>query len=365
MQFLTQRANMNCYNEIIDSNFKIYLEFTCNNDNNNAIVIPWSEIGRSENIKLRLIQKIEWPINHSDTFNRLGIEPTFGLLLMAHLVRCGKTILVQALVCESRMNAICVKGPSIYSKYFGETENVIRNLFKTSRKISLCIIFFDEMDSIAAKRDTFNRLGIEPTFGLLLMAHLVRCGKTILVQALVCESRMNAICVKGPSIYSKYFGETENVIRNLFKTSRKISLCIIFFDEMDSIAAKRGEVDYEDRSVVNGRVLSTLLNEMDGIQELKDVLVIGCTNRSDRIDDAILRPGRIDQLLYVGFPTKQDQINICKVILQRIAINQNETNFDKLTDEFEEFTNNNNNNNDNDDCNTIVMDLRICAYLSI
>ncbi|RHZ61004.1 hypothetical protein Glove_350g123 [Diversispora epigaea] len=316
----------------------------------------WSEIGGYDNIKLRLKQIIDWPINHSDTFNRLGIKPTSGLLLYGPS-GCGKTILVQALVCESRMNAICVKGPSIYSKYFGETENVIRNLFKTARKISPCIIFFDEMDSIAAKRDwpinhsdTFNRLGIKPTSGLLLYGPS-GCGKTILVQALVCESRMNAICVKGPSIYSKYFGETENVIRNLFKTARKISPCIIFFDEMDSIAAKRGW-DYEDSSGVNERVLSTLLNEMDGIQELKDVLVIGCTNRPDRIDDAILRPGRIDQLLYVGYPTKQDQINICKVISQRMAINQDEIDFDKLTDELEEFTNNNNNDNDNDNnCN--------------
>ncbi|CAG8756403.1 15719_t:CDS:2, partial [Acaulospora morrowiae] len=159
--------------------------------------------------------------------------------------------------------------------------------------------------------DTYARLGLKPTSGLLLYGPS-GCGKTILVQALVYESRMNVICVKGPSICSKYFGETENIIRNLFKTARKISPCIIFFDEIDSIASRRDWNDEEGNVGVGERVLSTLLNEMDGIQELNDVLVIGCTNRPDRIDDALVRPGRIDQSLYVGLPNKDERTDILK-----------------------------------------------------
>ncbi|CAG8481648.1 2396_t:CDS:10 [Funneliformis mosseae] len=136
------------------------------------------------------------------------------------------------------------------------------------------------------KHEAYKRLGVEPPSGILLYG----CGKSIMVQALATESYMNVICINGPKIYSKYLGETENAIRNLFKRARQIIPCIVFIDELDSIASRR-EFGSDGTNRINERVLSTLLNEMDGIQELKQVFVIGCTNRPDQIDDALLRPG--------------------------------------------------------------------------
>ncbi|KAM3589631.1 hypothetical protein VKS41_000489 [Umbelopsis sp. WA50703] len=167
--------------------------------------------------------------------------------------------------------------------------------------------------------ETYATLGISPPSGLLLYGPS-GCGKSLLVQALASESTMNVINVKGPEVFSKYLGETEAVIRNLFATAKRVSPCIVFIDEMDSIACKRGWDSGEGGNSVNERVLSTLLNEMDGVEGRTGVFVIGCTNRPDQIDDAILRPGRLDLLLHVDLPTRQDRQHIIQGIMSQMAI---------------------------------------------
>jgi transitional endoplasmic reticulum ATPase len=124
-----------------------------------------------------------------------------------------------------------------------------------------------------------------------------------------------------PEIFSKYLGETENKLRKLFATAKRISPCIVFIDEMDAIGTKRG-FDSADSGGggVNERVLSTLLNEMDGVEGRQGVVVIGCTNRPDQIDDAMLRPGRLDQLVYVGLPTLEDRVDIIKTLMKNISV---------------------------------------------
>ncbi|KAF9121105.1 hypothetical protein BGX30_002779 [Mortierella sp. GBA39] len=171
--------------------------------------------------------------------------------------------------------------------------------------------------------ETFKRIGVRPPMGLLLYGPS-GCGKTMLVQTLASESNMNFIPIKGPEIFSKYLGETEATLRRLFAMARQIAPCILFFDEMDSIGAKRGWGGDGDSSAgtngVNERVLSTLLNEMDGVEERTGVFVIGCTNQPRAIDDALLRPGRLDQLVYVGYPSLKDREEIIATIGERIPL---------------------------------------------
>ncbi|KAI7895987.1 P-loop containing nucleoside triphosphate hydrolase protein [Mucor mucedo] len=169
------------------------------------------------------------------------------------------------------------------------------------------------------KPEVFTKLGIKPPSGLLLYGPS-GCGKTALVQALVSESMMNIISIKGPEIFSKYLGETENKLRKIFATAKRISPCIVFIDEMDAIGTKRGFDSGESSGGVNERVLSTLLNEMDGVEGRQGVVVIGCTNRPDQIDDAILRPGRLDQLVFVGLPTLEDRVDIIKTLMKKISV---------------------------------------------
>lgn len=170
------------------------------------------------------------------------------------------------------------------------------------------------------KPEVFTKLGIKPPSGLLLYGPS-GCGKTALVQALVSESMMNVISIKGPEIFSKYLGETENKLRKLFATAKRISPCIVFIDEMDAIGTKRGfDANDGGGGGVNERVLSTLLNEMDGVEGRQGVVVIGCTNRPDQIDDAIIRPGRLDQLVYVGLPTLKDRIDIINTLMRKVRV---------------------------------------------
>ncbi|KAF9183212.1 hypothetical protein BGZ51_004173 [Haplosporangium sp. Z 767] len=169
--------------------------------------------------------------------------------------------------------------------------------------------------------ETFKRMGVKPPMGLLLYGPS-GCGKTMLIQVLASESKMNFIPIKGPEIFSKYLGETEATLRRLFAMARQIAPCILFFDEMDSIGAKRGWGGDADTGSngINERVLSTLLNEMDGVEERTGVFIVGCTNQPRAMDDALLRPGRLDQLIYVGYPALQDRKEIIETISKRIPL---------------------------------------------
>jgi len=157
--------------------------------------------------------------------------------------------------------------------------------------------------------DVFKRLGIRPPRGILLYGP-PGTGKTLLAKAVATESEANFISVKGPEVLSKWVGESEKAVREIFRKARETAPCIIFFDELDSIAPRRGL--HPDAGVTD-RIVNQLLTEMDGLQTLKGVVVIGATNRPDILDPALLRPGRFDRLLYVPPPDLEARYQIFKI----------------------------------------------------
>ncbi len=155
----------------------------------------------------------------------------------------------------------------------------------------------------------FNYTHIKAPKGILLHG-LPGTGKTMIAKAVASESNANFISIKGPELLSKWVGESESGIREIFKKARQAAPCIIFFDEMDAIAPRRGKgADTQ----VTERTVSQLLTEMDGIEELKGVTVLAATNRMDMIDPALLRPGRFDLIIEVSPPGKQELLEIFKV----------------------------------------------------
>ncbi|MBI3326271.1 MAG: AAA family ATPase, partial [Nitrospinae bacterium] len=136
-------------------------------------------------------------------------------------------------------------------------------------------------------------------------------GKTLLAKALATESEVNFIAVKGPGLLSKYVGESERAVREIFKKARQAAPCILFLDELDAMAPTRGGLGGDAH--VTERVISQLLTELDGIEELRGVVVLGATNRLDIIDPALLRPGRFDLLLEVPVPDRASRLQILEV----------------------------------------------------
>jgi len=161
--------------------------------------------------------------------------------------------------------------------------------------------------------ELFKKAQCRPPKGILLSGP-PGCGKTLLVKAMASESQINFIGVKGPELMSKYVGESEKAIRNLFQKARQASPCIIFFDEIDAMFTTRQSGDHS--SNVSERMVSQLLTQLDGIEELKGILIIGATNRPDMIDPAILRPGRFDERIQVDLPDQTERQKIFKVHLK-------------------------------------------------
>jgi AAA family ATPase len=165
--------------------------------------------------------------------------------------------------------------------------------------------------------ESFVRLGIRPPRGVLLFGP-PGCSKTLMAKAVATESRMNFIAVKGPELFSKFVGESEKAVAAVFKRARAAAPSIVFFDEVDAMATKRGGGDAG--SHVTDRVLVQLLTEMDGVATRFDrqVVVIAATNRPDLLDPALLRPGRFDRLVYVALPDEAARREIFRVHLARM-----------------------------------------------
>jgi transitional endoplasmic reticulum ATPase len=456
----------------------------------------YEDIGGLHEEIQRIREMVELPLRHPELFQRLGIEPPKGVLLHGP-PGCGKTLLARAVASESEANFFSINGPEIMSKFYGESEARLREMFQQAQKNSPSIIFIDELDAIAPKREevtgeverrvvaqllalmdglagrgnlivigatnrpgaldpalrrpgrfdreveigvpdkdaryeilqihtrgmpltesvdlkklaamthgytgadlaalgretamkalrrylpeinleeervppnvlekmeirmedftnaykeitptamrevyvevptvhwdqvggledvkeelreavewplknpeVFSRMGIRPPKGVLLFGP-PGCGKTLLARAVATESEANFITIKGPEVFSKWVGESEKAIREVFRKGRMAAPAVIFFDEIDSIVPRRG-MGYGD-SGVTGRVISQLLTEMDGIISLEDIVVIAATNRPDIVDPAILRPGRFDRLIYVPEPQQKARLEILKL----------------------------------------------------
>jgi transitional endoplasmic reticulum ATPase len=156
----------------------------------------------------------------------------------------------------------------------------------------------------------FKKLGIKPPKGVLMYGP-PGCGKTLLAKAVANESEANFILVKGPELISKWVGESEKGIRGIFKKAKQSSPTIIFFDEIDAIATRRGSS--QGSTQVTERVVNQMLTEMDGLEELNDVVVIAATNRPDMVDPGLLRPGRFDRIIMTPVPDKEARLEIFKI----------------------------------------------------
>ncbi|MEX0932801.1 MAG: CDC48 family AAA ATPase [Candidatus Pacearchaeota archaeon] len=453
--------------------------------------------GLTEEIK-KIREMVELPMKHPEIFDKLGIEAPKGVLLHG-TPGTGKTLLAKAVANESDANFILLNGPEIMSKFYGESEKKIRDIFEEAEKTAPTIIFIDEIDAIASKREetmgeverrvvsqiltmmdglksrgkvivigatnrvnaldpalrrpgrfdreiainvpdkegrlsilkihtrgmpldkdvnldelaatthgfvgadleslskeaamsvlrkylpkmkldgaekipqnileklivkhddfmnalrtvrpsamrevlveipnitweqvgglgevkqelkeavewpmkyaeSFKRIGIRPSRGILLYGP-PGTGKTLLAKAVAKESGANFIQVKGPSLLSMWVGKSEEGVRKIFERARQVAPCVVFFDEIDSLAGRRGLGD-SGGSKVTERVLNQLLAEMDGLEDLKDILIVGATNRPDMLDPALLRPGRFDKILLVSSPEEPGRESILNI----------------------------------------------------
>ncbi len=182
------------------------------------------------------------------------------------------------------------------------------------------------------RRKQLSDLGIKPPKGVLLYGP-PGTGKTLLAKAVAKESEANFIAVKGPELLSKWLGESEKAIREVFKKARQASPSIIFFDEIDAIASNRSSNDSNRNSE---KVVNQLLTEMDGMEELNDIVVIAATNRPDVMDTALLRPGRFDRIVLVGVPDKKARESIFKIKLDKMSC-ASDVNLSKLVDKTDGY----------------------------
>ena len=160
-------------------------------------------------------------------------------------------------------------------------------------------------------REQFDSLGLPQSSGVLLVGP-PGCGKTLVAKAIANEAGINFISVKGPELLNMYVGESERAVRSVFLRAKNSRPCVIFFDEVDSLAPKRSSGSSDGGS--SSRVVNQLLTELDGVEGREGVWIMAATNRPDILDPAVLRPGRLDKILYVGFPAAQDRVEILRAI---------------------------------------------------
>jgi len=163
--------------------------------------------------------------------------------------------------------------------------------------------------------ELFKKVGISAPCGVLLWGP-PGCGKTLLAKAVANESRANFMSVKGPELLNKYVGESERAVRQVFARARASSPCVIFFDELDALVPRRDD----SLSESSARLVNTLLTELDGLDERREVYVIAATNRPDMIDPAMCRPGRLDKLLYVDLPSPDERVEIISTLTRNVPL---------------------------------------------
>ncbi|KAJ1625898.1 cell division control protein 48-like protein E-like protein [Pavlovales sp. CCMP2436] len=351
--------------------------------------VGYDDIGGVRKQLAQIRELVELPLRHPQLFKSIGVKPPRGILMFGP-PGSGKTLIARAVANETGAFFFLINGPEIMSKLAGESESNLRKAFEEAEKNSPAIIFIDEIDSIAPKREKtqgeverrivsqlltlmdglksrahvvvigatnrpnsidtalrrfgrfdrevdigvpdengrleypvefpekFEKFGMQPSKGVLFYGP-PGCGKTMLAKAIANECQANFISIKGPELLTMWFGESEANVRELFDKARGAAPCVLFFDELDSIARARGSSG-GDAGGAGDRVINQILTEMDGMGAKKSVFIIGATNRPDIIDPAVLRPGRLDQLIYIPLPDEGSRSNILKAVLRKSPI---------------------------------------------
>jgi len=168
--------------------------------------------------------------------------------------------------------------------------------------------------------EMFEKFGMSPSHGVLFYGP-PGCGKTLMAKAVASECQANFISIKGPELLTMWFGESEANVRDVFNKARQAAPCVLFFDELDSIAQTRGS-SLGDAGGASDRVMNQLLTEMDGMQAKKSVFIVGATNRPDIIDTALMRPGRLDQLIYIPMPDLESRMAILRAVLRKSPVSK-------------------------------------------
>ncbi|QCE06030.1 transitional endoplasmic reticulum ATPase [Vigna unguiculata] len=207
----------------------------------------------------------------------------------------------------SALRETVVEVPNVSWEDIGGLENVKRELQET-------------VQYPVEHPEKFEKFGMSPSKGVLFYGP-PGCGKTLLAKAIANECQANFISVKGPELLTMWFGESEANVREIFDKARGSAPCVLFFDELDSIATQRGS-SVGDAGGAADRVLNQLLTEMDGMSAKKTVFIIGATNRPDIIDPALLRPGRLDQLIYIPLPDEDSRHQIFKACLRKSPVSK-------------------------------------------
>lgn len=183
--------------------------------------------------------------------------------------------------------------------------------------------------------EMFEKFGMSPSKGVLFYGP-PGCGKTLLAKAVANECQANFISIKGPELLTMWFGESEGNVREVFDKARAAAPCVLFFDELDSIAKSRGS-SLGDAGGAGDRVMNQMLTEMDGVGSKKSIFIIGATNRPDILDPAIIRPGRLDQLIFIPMPDKPSRVSILKAALRKSPVSP-DVDLDYLAEHTDKFT---------------------------
>jgi len=205
----------------------------------------------------------------------------------------------------SALRETCVETPNISWDDIGGLEKVKQELQET-------------IQYPIEHPDKYKFFGMEPSKGVLFYGP-PGCGKTLLAKSIANECASNFISIKGPELLTMWFGESEGNVREIFDKARQATPCVLFFDELDSIASARGG-NSGDGGGAGDRVINQLLTEMDGVNAKKSVFIIGATNRPDIIDPAVIRPGRLDQLIYIPLPDQGSRMSILKAALRKSPV---------------------------------------------